>query len=128
MRQGHQRGTRPEVGGIGEGMSTKPLFPYLDPVQPASEMGFTDDQLAWLTDIARPRCCHVTGEHDPRHFEERSFVCRDQLAEVAYRLREALGLDAGPDDRGHYLRRRVSPSEAVSRAGCSRCHPPAVAS
>ena len=103
---------------------TKPLYPVLDPVRPASEMGLTDEQLAWLADIATPRCCHTTGEHDPSHFKERKFVCRDQLSEVAYRLRDALGLDADPvlwQQRGHYLQRRIDPSEAVSRAGCSRC-------
>lgn len=102
-------------------MNTKPLYPALDQVRPASEMGFTDEQLAWLVDIATPRCCHTTGEHDPKHFLERKYVCRGQLAEVAYRLREALGLDAEPLDRGHYLQRWVGPSEAVSRTGCQQC-------
>ena len=71
----------------------KYLYPPLDPVRPASEMGFTDEQLTWLADIATPRCCHATGAHDPRHFLDHLYVCRDQLAEVAYRLREALGLN-----------------------------------
>lgn len=103
-------------------MSTKTLYPVLDPVRPASEMGFTDEQLAWLADVATPRCCHTTGEHNSKHFVERKYVCRGQLSEVAYRLREALGLDDEPVDWGHYLQRRVNPAEAVSRAGCPQCH------
>ena len=100
---------------------SKYIYPLLDPVRPASEMGFTDEQLAWLADIATPRCCHATGEHNPRHFLDKRYVCYDQLAEVAYRLREALGLDGEPVDRGHYLQRRVDPSTAVSRVGCPQC-------
>ena len=106
-------------------MATDPakfLYPVLEPVRPASQMGFTAEQLAWLADIARPRCCHITGEHDPNHFVERRFVCRDQISEVALRLREALGLDDTPVDRGHYLQRRVDPSEAVGRTGCEWCN------
>lgn len=102
-------------------MSPAPLYPVLDPVRPASEMGFTAEQLAWLVDIARPRCCHTTGEHDPTHFATQRYVCHGQLAEVAYRLREALGCPDEPVDRGHYRDRRVDPSDAVSRQGCDWC-------
>lgn len=102
-------------------MSGTPLYPELDPVTPASEMGFTAEQLAWLLDLARPRCCHVTGEHNPRHFVEQRYVCSDQLAGVAYRLVDALGLGAAPHDFGHYRRRQVDPATAVSRQGCFWC-------
>jgi len=106
---------------VGSVDTTKPLYPILDPVRHASEMGLTDDQLAWLADIARPRCCHITGEHNPDHFVDGRYVCADQLAEVAWRLRDALGLDDEPADRGGYLQRRVDPAEAVSHAGCHWC-------
>ena len=99
----------------------KNLYPLLDPVRPASEMGFTDEQLAWLADIATPRCCHATGEHNPRHFLDKRYVCYDQLAEVAYRLREALELNDVPKDYGNYMERSVDPYVAVSRAGCPQC-------
>lgn len=101
-------------------MESKPLYPALDPVRPASEMAFTPEQIAWLADIATPRCCHTTGEHNPEHFAQRKFVCRDQLSEVAYRLRVALGVGAVAD-MGHYEAHWVDPSEALSRAGCRWC-------
>ena len=31
---------------------------------------FTKEQLDWLRSILKPSCCHVSGEHDPKHFEE----------------------------------------------------------
>lgn len=89
-----------------------------DPVRPASEMGFTGEQLSWLADIARPRCCHVTGEHSPTHFREKRFVCGFQMADVAYRLRDALGLDYTVDAYG---RRRVDPNEPRPSLGCPIC-------
>ena len=71
----------------------KLLYPELAPVRLAAEMSFSEEQLAWLADIARPRCCHTTGEHDPEHFIRRSFVCRDQLADIAWRLRAAVPIE-----------------------------------
>lgn len=104
-------------------MPETPIYPVLDPVRPVSEMGFTADQLAWLVDIATPRCCHTTGEHDPNHFVDGRYVCSDQLAEVAWRLIGALGMETEPVDRGHYRRRRVDPAVAVPAAACPRCKP-----
>jgi hypothetical protein len=98
-----------------------PLYPIIEPVRPASEMAFTPEQLAWLVDVARPRCCHVTGEHDPTHFAAGRYVCSFQLAEVAWRLLAALGLEAEPADRGHHCQRRVDPAMAIPRTGCHQC-------
>ena len=98
-----------------------PIYPAIDQVRPASEMGLAPAQIAWLTDIARPRCCHVTGEHDPKHFSDSRYVCSYQLAEIAWRLRSALEIDDEPVDRGWYLQRRVDPATAIPRAGCPQC-------
>lgn len=103
----------------------KPLFPTLDPVRPAAEMGLTAEQMDWLLDIARPRCCHTTGEHDPTHFKYQVFVCREQLAEIAFRLRVALGKDdRHVSSTGWYDSRKVDPAEAISMAGCGHCFRP----
>lgn len=98
-----------------------PIFPDLDPVQPASEMGLSFEQVNWLIDIARPRCCHNSGDHDPRHFAEHRFVCQDQLANVAYRLRVALGCTDILADHKWYRSRRVDPFEAIKRGSCANC-------
>ena len=111
----------PSDAGEIERKAALPLYPVIDPVLPASEMAFTPEQLAWLVDIARPRCCHVTGEHDPTHFVNGRYVCSFQLAEVAWRLLAALGLEAEPAERGHYRQRRVDPATAVARTGCPQC-------
>lgn len=98
-----------------------PLYPIIDPVRPATELGFTPEQLDFLVDIARPRCCHVTGEHEPTHFATGRYVCAFQLAEIAWRLLSALGLEAEPAERGHYRQRRVDPATAIPRIGCPQC-------
>lgn len=102
-------------------MPETPTYPVLDPVRPVSEMGFTAEQLAWLADIATPRCCHTTGMHDPNHFAEGRYVCSYQLAEVAWRLRAALDLGDDLEEMGWYRQRRVDPADAISRSGCQKC-------
>lgn len=97
------------------------LYPTIDPVRSAAELGFTPEQLDFLVDIAKPRCCHVTGEHDPTHFAAGRYVCSFQLAEIAWRLLSALGLEAEPAELGHYRQRRVDPASASPRAGCPQC-------
>jgi hypothetical protein len=96
-------------------------YPSVDSVRPASDMRLTPEQIEWLLDLARPRCCHVTGEHDPRHFVDRRYVCRDQMAAIAWRLRIALGVDEVREVRPGVDRRWVNPEEAVSMAGCHWC-------
>ena len=52
---------------------------------------FTEEQIKFLKDIFTPRCCHMTGMHDPTHFEEKKYVCSDQKAEAFDRGRKLLG-------------------------------------
>jgi hypothetical protein len=54
-------------------------------------MKFTKKQLKFLEDIFTPRCCHVTGEHDSLHFEDKKYVCDIQKREAFDRGRELLG-------------------------------------
>jgi hypothetical protein len=54
---------------------------------------FTPEQLAYLADILRPRCCHVTGMHSPTHWrEDPAEFCDRQQADAWERAVEALGL------------------------------------
>lgn len=41
-------------------------------------------------------CCHTTGTHDPEHFTEEKYVCRDQMAEALERLCNDLGIEKIP--------------------------------
>ena len=75
---------------------------------------FTDEQQAWLADMLTPRCCHVSGSHDPVHFEEGRYVCGMQMTKRYIALRVALGLPT--DEDGHPL-----PGEAVSDPSCGWC-------
>lgn len=60
---------------------------------------FTEEQRAYLRDLLRPRCCHVTGEHDPRHFVEGRYVCEIQASEAWNRAcQELFGEQFGPED------------------------------
>lgn len=38
-------------------------------------------------------CCHVSGTHDPRHFEERTSICNRQESEAMTRFCKALGIN-----------------------------------
>lgn len=75
---------------------------------------FDDEQLAWLEEMLRPRCCHTTGTHDPLHYEEGRYVCADQARERYAALRAELGLgkagpqDAVPEDGCHWCEREAS--------------------
>ena len=63
-----------------------------DTALPAVRPSFNDTQLAWLEAALRPPCCHVTGEHNPRHWMQAGTVCQMQKADAYDRIREALGL------------------------------------
>ena len=54
---------------------------------------FTDEQIAWLRDVLRVRCCHVTGDHDPLHFKEQRYICEMQQGAAWTRAVLALGFD-----------------------------------
>lgn len=41
------------------------------------------------------QCCHITGEHNPRHFEDKLYVCQFQQADAFARARVVLGM-GGP--------------------------------
>lgn len=73
---------------------------------------FTDEQRAWLTDMLTPRCCHISGSHDPLHFEERRYVCNEQMTKRYVALRKALGL---------LTEERPLPHEAVTDPSCYWC-------
>ena len=70
---------------------------------------FSSEQMAWLTDMLTPECCHVSGTHDPMHAAEGRYVCDLQRKDTALRLIEALGIE---DETG---------LANVKNAGCLRC-------
>ena len=53
------------------------------------------EEILWLP------CCHVSGMHDPVHFQERKYVCEHQKTEALERLCKKLGINlqtkADPD-------------------------------
>lgn len=53
---------------------------------------FTQEQIDYLIGILRLPCCHVTGMHDPTHYEERRYVCDFQKATAWERAVSVLGL------------------------------------
>ena len=53
---------------------------------------FTPAQIEYLAGILRLPCCHVTGMHDPRHYEERRYVCDIQKSRAYDKAVIALGL------------------------------------
>jgi hypothetical protein len=71
---------------------------------------FTREQLTWLRETLKPECCHVSGMHDPTHWSEGRYVCRDQKAGAYDHLRTALGFAA------------VKPQDCVSPEDCGWCH------
>ena len=86
---------------------------------------FTDEQIAWLRDVLRVRCCHVTGDHDPLHFAEQRYLCDRQKGSAWVRVVLALGFDdladpsvAEPYDNCFWCRRKaersVQRTESVS--------------
>lgn len=71
---------------------------------------FTDEQLAWLRDLLTPRCCHISGMHDPVHYTEKKYVCESQKNGCYDRIREALNFG------------KVTPEEAIPRLNCPMCN------
>ena len=45
------------------------------------------EEMLWLP------CCHVTGMHDPVHFEERKYICERQKSEALERLCKKIGIN-----------------------------------
>lgn len=71
---------------------------------------FTRAQLIWLREALTPPCCHVSGEHDPTHFEERpNKVCYLQKRDAYDWTLKVLGF---------------APMMGKSEADCNWCHPP----
>lgn len=70
---------------------------------------FRREQLEFLRDLLLPRCCHVTGMHDPGHFEEKKYVCELQKRDAFDRARMLLGF------------KKISPSDPVSKEKCYWC-------
>jgi hypothetical protein len=38
-------------------------------------------------------CCHISGMHDPYHFDNKDYVCNDQLKEAFFSLLDRLGIE-----------------------------------
>ena len=38
-------------------------------------------------------CCHISGMHDPMHFQERKYICESQKAEALEGLCAKLGIN-----------------------------------
>lgn len=72
---------------------------------------FSDKQLKWLKSILMVRCCHITGTHDPCHFEDKKYVCSRQRENSFKRL--WINLDFGDFP---------TPEEAVSDSSCYWCN------
>lgn len=70
----------------------------------------TPDQRAALGRLMAPQCCHITGMHDPTHFKDSRYICREQMTESYERLRHALGVPL------------LQPGEAASKSDCGWCH------
>jgi len=51
----------------------------------------TKEQLDFFREILTPKHCHVTGCHNPNHFEQGKYVCEIQKRECYDKLREILG-------------------------------------
>ena len=86
--------------------------------EPMSVPEFTSEQMIWLKTMLWPRCCHITGEHDPRHFLDGKYVCSLQESQRYIALRKALGLPLLHPDKEWP---GVPPEEAVSKPGCYWC-------
>lgn len=70
------------------------------------------DLLRLLEEALTVRCCHVSGSHNPTHYEEGRYVCQNQQAEAWHRAVRLLGL-------GHL----DSADRAVADPGtCYWCH------
>ena len=55
-------------------------------------MEFTEQQLEYLAEIFALPCCHVSGMHDPTHYEK-GLVCESQMAKAWKHAMKALGLE-----------------------------------
>lgn len=38
-------------------------------------------------------CCHITGMHDPSHFDNKEYVCETQLTKAFINLLKELGIE-----------------------------------
>lgn len=70
---------------------------------------FSREQLAYLRDLLTPRCCHVTGMHDPQHFDDKKYVCELQMSTAYLRARHDLGFG------------KPKPADAVPVSDCGWC-------
>ncbi len=56
-------------------------------------MSETEKLKEWLKEQLWIPCCHVTGTHNPVHFEERNYICDIQLAGAFIRFCKMFGID-----------------------------------
>lgn len=57
-----------------------------------------------------PKCCHISGEHDPEHFTKEKYVCTHQKSECFDEARNILGMG------------EATPQEAEPRPDCGWCN------
>ena len=55
-----------------------------------SEKTYTAKEIEELLSLP---CCHTSGMHDPTHYRERRYVCKDQKADALENLCKALGIN-----------------------------------
>ena len=67
-------------------------------------------KLEAVREATKLHCCHVTGTHDPTHFEECRYVCQLQKSKAYEEVRKALGMSES------------DPAEAVPSSDCYWCN------
>lgn len=68
---------------------------------------FTEEQLRWLREMLTPSCCHISGEHNPKHFEDNpEKLCHYQMKEAYERICSELGFKiiARPDPECYWCK------------------------
>lgn len=81
----------------------------VDTTHAPDEVSVLRQQLNDVREAVKIRCCHVTGLHDPTHFEERRYVCERQMAQAYLAVRIVLKMDP------------PTPEEATATPGCGWC-------
>jgi hypothetical protein len=75
----------------GSGPSPPDWWPILDSEKIAAACV---EQITELLELwAFIPCCHITGMHDPNHFENREYICNNQRATAFERLCKDLGIN-----------------------------------
>lgn len=73
------------------------------------------DLLADVCRLLKPACCHVTGDHDPRHYVDGSYVCFYQKADAFDRVWKCMDEACGGEGEA------VTVDDCVSTPDCLCC-------